>query len=112
MGKPHPQGSVALVGTAKQPRHHNSDSAHALRNLTNAEFAALGDDKIVYRRMVFGRDLARLLGHPPQHDAQVPEDMPVHVVFGADGRPLMVTDDVGGVGEWLSEAELTLISRH
>jgi hypothetical protein len=115
MSKLPPAGATGLgepVTENEKTIPASDNETEGLRNLTSAQFAALGDNSIVYRRMVLGRDLARLLGQAPHQPASVPADVPVHVVFGASGRPLMVTDDVGGMGEWLSEAELTLISRH
>jgi hypothetical protein len=73
-----------------------------LRSLSADEFAALGDDEVVYRRVMNGTDLKALF---PQA-AEAPDGQDFFVLFGADGTPRFVTNDQGQVYDWLEQSGL------
>lgn len=81
---------------------------HPLRNLSKAEFAALGDDEIVYRRTMKGREIKRVI----KEASEAPDEAVFEVLFGAEGKPRLVTDDQRIVAEWLEESDMGMVSRH
>ena len=76
--------------------------------LSNEEFAALGDDEIVYRRNFRGADLKRLFPAA----AGAPDGQDFIVLFGAGGAPRFISDDEGQADEWIAQAGLSLVTRH
>lgn len=76
--------------------------------LSNEEFAALGDDEIVYRRNFAGADLKRLFPAA----AGAPDAQQFIVLFGAGGAPRFISDDEVQANEWMAEAGLSLVTRH
>ena len=68
--------------TREEQQIHNP-----LRDLTPAQFMALGGNAVVYVKPIKGEQLAELMKEP-QFD--VDEDF--HLVVSADGSPLMVGD--------------------
>lgn len=79
-----------------------------LKALTIEEFAALGDDELVYRRTIVGSDLKRLF---PAASA-APDAQNFVVLFGAGGAPRFISDDEGHAWEWLAQTGLSLATRH
>lgn len=78
-----------------------------LRDLTPAQFMALGSNAVVYVRPIKGEKLAKLMKEP-QFD--VDEDF--HLVVSADGSPLMVADTQEAVAEWLSDKNYGIVALH
>jgi len=78
-----------------------------LRDLTPAQFMALGGNAVVYVKPIRGEQLAELMKEP-QFD--VDEDF--HLVVSADGSPLMVADTEEAVAEWLSDKNYGIVALH
>jgi hypothetical protein len=78
-----------------------------LRDLTPAQFMALGGNAVVYVKPIKGEQLAELMSEP-QFD--VDEDF--HLVVSADGSPLMVGDTAEAVAEWLSDKNYGIVALH
>lgn len=78
-----------------------------LRDLTPAQFMALGGNAVVYVKPIKGDQLAELMSEP-QFD--VDEDF--HLVVSADGSPLMVGDTQEAVAEWLSDKNYGIVALH
>lgn len=78
-----------------------------LRDLTPAQFMALGGNAVVYVKPIRGDQLAELMKEP-QFD--VDEDF--HLVVSADGSPLMVGDTEEAVAEWLSDKNYGIVALH
>lgn len=81
--------------------------AHPLRQLTEAQFAALGGSAVAYIKPVSGALLSRMI-----RDAQFDEDELYQLVMSADGTPLMVADTEDAVAEWLGDKNLGLATLH
>ena len=86
---------------------HNRKTDHPLRNLTPAEFMALGGNAVVYLRHVNGDRLGQLL---PDLETEVGEEY--HIAVGADGSPLMVADTEEALAEWLQSRNLGVVTLH
>lgn len=87
--------------------------AHIEKTPTNApfsveEFLALGGEDVVYRRRLTGKELKAFL--PEAKNA--PEAQVFEALFGADGTPLLVTDDKRSLANWLDEAGMDMALRH
>ena len=88
--------------TREEQTHHNP-----LRDLTPAQFMALGGNAVVYVKPIKGDQLAELMKEP-QFD--IDEDF--HLVVSADGSPLMVGDTEEAVAEWLSDKNYGIVAVH
>ncbi len=80
---------------------------HPLRNMSAAEFMALGSNAVVYVKQMRGEDVSRLL---PQ--AGPVEDADYHLVISADGHPLMIADNAESLAEWLSGRNVGIVTVH
>jgi hypothetical protein len=89
----------------------NSDAvpaeAHPLRDLTQAQFAALGGSAVAYIKPVFGDVLSRMISDADFNDSEL-----YQLVMSADGTPLMVADTTDAVTEWLGDKNLGLATLH
>ena len=88
--------------TREETTNHNP-----LRDLTPAQFMALGGNAVVYVKPIRGDKLAELMSEP-QFDVE--EDF--HLVVTADGSPLMVGDTQEAVAEWLSDKNYGIVALH
>jgi len=86
---------------------NDRQSDHPLRNLTPAQFMALGGDAVVYLRHIDGDRLTQML---PDLEAEVGEEY--HIAVGADGSPLMVSDTEEALAEWLQSRNLGVVTLH
>ena len=86
---------------------HETQIHNPLRNLTPAQFMALGGNAVVYVRPIRGNKLAELMSEP---NFDVEEDF--HLVVSADGSPLMVGDTEEAVAEWLSDKNYGIVALH
>ena len=78
-----------------------------LRDLTPAQFMALGGNAVVYVKPIRGEQLAELMKEP-----QFAVDEDFHLVVSADGSPLMVGDTEEAVAEWLSDKNYGIVALH
>jgi hypothetical protein len=78
-----------------------------LRDLTPAEFMALGGKAVVFIRPIRGEDLAGMMTQPDLED-----DGDYHLVVSADGSPLMVGDSREAVSEWLADKNFGVVTVH
>ncbi|HEV7718140.1 MAG TPA: DUF1150 family protein [Arsenicitalea sp.] len=97
-----------------QNRHNDNPEAtvatpeiHPLRDLTPAQFMALGGNAVVYIRSIKGAQLANLIA-----EADFEDDEDFQLVVSADGSPLLVTDSVESVAEWLADKSFGVVSLH
>ena len=80
----------------------------AERPLTDIEFRHLGEGKVGFVRRVTGRDLkARFPGMPAMAD-----EIRLWGLFGADGSPMVLSDDRANVVEAAEDHDLTTVSVH
>ncbi|AVX05888.1 DUF1150 family protein [Maritalea myrionectae] len=84
------------------------EKTEAYAPLSVEEFLALGGEDIVYRRRLTGKQLKDFL--PEAKNA--PENQIFDALFGADGTPLLVTDDKRSLTDWLDEAGMDMALRH
>lgn len=78
-----------------------------LRDLTPAEFMALGGKAVVFIRPIRGEDLARMMEQP-----ELDDDGDYHLVVSADGSPLMVGDSQEAVTDWLADKNFGVVTVH
>ena len=78
-----------------------------LRNLTEAQFMALGGNAVVYVKHVKGSDMGPILP-----GADFNEESDFHIVVSADGSPLMVGDSEEAVEEWLADRSFGIVTLH
>lgn len=83
-------------------------AGHPLKDLTPAQFMALGGNAVVYVRPIKG---AALAGMMIDGDDLEP-DIEFQLVVSADGSPLMVGDTEEAVADWLSERNYGVVSLH
>jgi len=76
--------------------------------LSKEDFLALGEDKIVYRRHLTGKQLRAMF--PEAKDA--PEKAEFEALFAADGTPVLITDDNAALHQWLDETGHNMTVRH
>lgn len=88
-----------------QNREQNFDNP--LRNLTAAQFMALGGNAVVYVKHVKGSDMGPILP-----GAEFDDESDFHIVVSADGQPLMVGDSQEAVAEWLSDKSFGIVALH
>lgn len=82
--------------------------SNPLRGLSEQQFAALGGDSVVFVRRISADDLARLV---PQA-AMAPQQDEFHLVVAANGAPLMVSDTMGAVDEWIADHDMERAPLH
>ena len=97
-----------------QSRYHYSTEAMVTttavplsKDMTIAEFTALGANALVYIRPIQGTRLAQLLADP-----EFESEEEFHLIVSADGSPLMVADSHEAVSEWLDEMNLAVATLH
>jgi hypothetical protein len=78
-----------------------------LRNLTEAQFMALGGNAVVYVKHVKGSEMGPILP-----GADFNEESDFHIVVSADGSPLMVGDSEEAVEEWLADRSFGIVTLH
>ncbi|WP_415155610.1 DUF1150 family protein [Maritalea sp.] len=76
--------------------------------LSKEDFLALGENKIVYRRHLTGKQLKTMF--PEAKDA--PEQAEFEALFAADGTPVLITDDSAAIHQWLDETGHNMTVRH
>lgn len=84
-----------------------AESANPLKDMTRAQFAALGGDAVAYVKPVSGLALAGLI-----EDAEFDAMTLYHLVMSADGTPLMVADTQAAVTEWLGDQNIGVATLH
>lgn len=78
-----------------------------LRNLTPAQFMALGGNAVVYVKPIAGDALANMMGQP-----DLAEDEHFHLVVSADGSPLLIANSAETAAEWLSDKDYGIVAVH
>ena len=76
--------------------------------LSNEDFLALGEESIVYRRHLTGKQLKAMF--PEAKDA--PEKAQFEALFAADGTPVLITDDHAAIMQWIEETGHDVTVRH
>lgn len=89
----------------QENREHPIDNP--LRNLTPAQFMALGGNAVVYVKHVKGADMSPILPA-----GEFSEESDFHIVVSADGSPLMVGDSEEAVEEWLADRSFGIVTLH
>jgi hypothetical protein len=84
------------------------NAANPLRNLTAAQFMALGGNAVVYVRPISGAALSKMM----VDGEAVTDDAEFQLVVSADGSPLMVGDSKEAVADWLAERNYGVVSLH
>lgn len=90
-----------------QERRDERQIHNPLRNLTPAEFMALGGNAVVYVKPIKGGKLAELMAEP---DFDSDDDF--QLVVSADGTPLLVADSPEAVAEWLADKNFGIVALH
>jgi hypothetical protein len=86
---------------------NDNEPANPLRDLTPAEFMALGGKAVVFIRPISGERLSHMMA-----EADVEDGQDYHLVVSADGSPLMVADSREAVAEWLSDKTFGIVTLH
>lgn len=81
---------------------------HPLKELSAREFAALGGSDVVFVRSISAGELARFVPEA----AMAPEEFQFQMIMSAEGAPLMVSDNVQAVHDWLGEHPVSIALRH
>lgn len=90
-----------------QHRPDETSPAHPLRDLTPAQFMALGGNAVVYVKTMDGPALAQMMGQP-----DLAEDDEFHLIVSADGSPLLIADSAESAAEWLSDKNYGIVTLH
>ena len=77
-----------------------------LKNLTEAQFMALGGNAVVFVRPIRGEKLSQFL------QADIADDEELHLVMSGDGSPLLVADSQEAVAEWLADKNYGIVALH
>lgn len=88
-------------------KNRNESFANPLRDLSPAEFMALGGKAVVFIRLIGGEALAEMMQQP-----ELDDDGHYHLVVSADGSPLMVGDSPEAVAEWLADKNFGVVTVH
>jgi hypothetical protein len=86
---------------------HDGSDFNPLRQLTAAQFAALGGSAVAFVRPMRGDDLSAMIGEGEFNDEET-----YQLVMSADGTPLLVADTPDAVHEWLGDRPVGLVSLH
>ena len=86
---------------------NTGDVIHPLKDLTQAQFAALGGNAVAYLRPIGGDVLSTMIP-----DAQFDAEETYQLLMSADGTPLLVTDTQDAVNDWLGDKNLGLATLH
>ena len=88
--------------TREETKNHNP-----LRDLTPAQFMALGGNAVVYVKPIKGEQLAQMMAQP-----DFAEEDEFQLVVSADGSPLLIADSRESVAEWLSDKNYGIVTLH
>ena len=91
-----------------QERPEENAIFNPLRNLTAAQFMALGGNAVVYIRSIKGDKLSTFMEEISDEAA----DEEFQLVVSADGQPLLVADSSDAVNEWLSDKNFGIVALH
>lgn len=83
------------------------DAANPLKDMTRAQFAALGGDAVAYVKSVMGDTLSGMIA-----EAEFDDAIEYQLVMSADGTPLMVADTTDAVTEWLGDRNIGIATLH
>lgn len=86
---------------------NTNETPNTLRDLTPAEFMALGGKAVVFIRPIAADRLAEMMQQPDLDDN---EDY--HLVVSADGSPLMVGGSREAVADWLADKNFGVVTLH
>lgn len=90
-----------------QNRPDQSLPGNPLRDLTSAQFMALGGTAVIYVRPITGGQLASFMT-----EQDFAEDEQLQLVVSADGQPLLVADSEEAVAEWLADKNFGVVTLH
>lgn len=90
-----------------EKRDPATESDNPLKDLTRAQFAALGGDAVAYVKSVNGQVLSKMIA-----DTQFEASTVYQLVMSADGTPLMVADTSEAVAEWLGDQSIGVATLH
>lgn len=100
-----------MIASKENPTTENAPhqgAVHPLKTIDEQQFAALGGNHVVFVRTISGGDLGTLIPEA----AEMPDDATFHLVMAANGAPMMVSDNVEALNEWLGENEVEVAPRH
>ncbi len=83
----------------ENPEGDAATASHPLKQLTPAQFMALGGNAVVYVRPITGAALAGMMSDGEDLEAEGQ----FQLVVSADGSPLMVGDSNEAVADWPPE---------
>ncbi|MEO6394980.1 MAG: DUF1150 family protein [Devosia sp.] len=89
-----------------QERPEQETTYNPLRELTPAQFMALGGNAVVFIRPIKGEKLVKFL------PADVGSDEDLQLVMSGDGSPLLVADSEAAVVEWLADKNFGVVALH
>lgn len=84
-----------------------ASAAGPSKDMTMAEFTALGANALVYVRAICGAVLTELLADP-----SFESDAIYQLIVSADGSPLLVADNPDAASEWVDEMNLGVVTLH
>ena len=93
---------------SENPELDTKSASHPLKQLTPAQFMALGGNAVVYVRPITGAALAGMMTEGDDLEA----DGQFQLVVSGDGSPLMVGDSTEAVADWLAERNYGVVSLH
>ena len=79
-----------------------------LSKISPDELASLGADKVAYMKKMLSDDASKLI----EEAEDIPDGIPVWVLFAADGRPLALADDAESVFSSAFHHDLTTVALH
>lgn len=83
-------------------------SRHGLTTMTRHEFAHLGAGELGYIRKIRSQDVSRVFPEAPE----MSPDIDLWALFGADGTPILLTDNRSSTFYKAAEDDLETVSLH
>lgn len=86
----------------------SGDQQNPLRKISEEDFANLGVGSVVFVRSISVADLKDFVPEA----ASMPDDIQFQMIIGADGTPVLITDNAQAMDDWFNQNEVELLPRH
>lgn len=86
----------------------SNDQTNPLRHLSEEDFATLGVGSVVFVRTISAADLKDFVPEA----ASMPDDIQFQMIVGADGTPVLITDNGEAMDDWFDQNQVELLPRH
>ncbi len=86
----------------------SSEQQNTLRQISQEDFANLGVGSVVFVRSISAADLKDFVPEA----ASMPDDIQFQMIVGADGTPVLITDNGQAMDDWFDQNDVELLPRH